>query len=209
MRFQNVLENARFSIRLLLIALLLFFISNMALIIAWRSSDANIRVDIPPQIPTSGFSVTKGEVPKAFVYSFAFYIWQQVNDWQVNGETDYPNNIKAMSAFLTPNFQLTLQHDANSRFEHGELQERLRSVVGNNGSSYHVSDVEVLGHHTWVVHLTMRLTERLNVNAKAVKSVVIHYALRVVKSDRNAIKNPWGLALDGFQTSPERSLTVV
>jgi hypothetical protein len=45
------------------------------------------------------------------VYAFSFYIWQQVQRWPTNGEEDYPRNLRALSAFLTPSWGAFLQQE--------------------------------------------------------------------------------------------------
>ncbi|MDH8367473.1 DUF2895 family protein, partial [Klebsiella pneumoniae] len=42
------------------------------------------------------------EVPPATVYAFAFSVFQQINRWPTNGEADYPRNLSALRAYLTP-----------------------------------------------------------------------------------------------------------
>src|SRR3546814_4712052 len=42
------------------------------------------------------------DVCSSDLYAFSFYIWQQVQRWPTNGEEDYPRNLCALSAYLTP-----------------------------------------------------------------------------------------------------------
>lgn len=203
-RFQNVLENARLTIQVLAVSLTLSFIINLLLIGGWHSAQQKIEVHLPPQIPTDGLTLKANVYPPATIYSFAYYIWQGINYWPNNGTQDYKQNIQQFSPFLTPKFKSFLIHDYNERFNQGELQARLRTLQGMNGSAFSLQDVESRGHDTWLVHLHLRLTEHMNMNGNQVKDTAIDYLLRVVRYSTNANANPWGLALDGFEESPKR-----
>jgi len=209
MRFQNALENARLAIQILLLALGLFFVSNLFLIASWHSAQSKMQVYIPPQIPVDGMTLRSGEYPSTTVFSFAYYIWQSINNWSANGTQDYKQAIQQFSPFLTPRFKAFLIRDYNQRFNQGEIQERLRMLQGLNGTAFESKEVEYLGHDTWVVHLHMRLSEHMSINGNQVKDVAIDYSIRVVKYNVNAKTNPWGLALDGFVENPERQQTYI
>ena len=209
MRFQNALENARVSIKILLIALCFSFIINLCLMLGWHRSQQKIEVYIPPQIPTTGLVQKANEVLPTTVYSFAYYIWQSINYWPQNGAEDYKKSIEQFSAFLTPRFKNFLIKDYNERFNQGELQERLRNLQGLNGTAFEAKDVEYIGHDTWLVHLHLRLNEHMNMNANQVKDVAIDYTLRIVRYEVNSKINPWGLAIDGFVTNPQRIQTFI
>lgn len=209
MRFQHALANAWLSIHILWVALGCLLVLNLALMIGWHHAQKSIHVYIPPQIPVSGITQNANHIPVSSIYSFAFYIWQGINYWPDNGVTDYKKNIEQFSPFLTPKFKQALLRDVQDRQTHGELQDRLRHLQGVNGSTFEAKDIESLGHDTWMVHLQMRLSEQMNMNGNAVKDVILHYALRVVRYDVNAKQNPWGLALDGFVENPERIHTYI
>lgn len=207
MRFQNALENARLAIQVLMLALGLLFISNVFLIIGWHSAQQKIEVHLPPQIPIDGLTLQANSYPPASIYSFAFYIWQSVNNWPNDGAKDYKQTIQQFAPFLTPNFKAFLIRDYNNRFNEGELQDRQRTLQGVDGSAFSISDVENIGHDTWLVHLHLRLTEHMNINGNQVKDTAIDYILRVVRYQIDAKSNPWGLALDGFAQDPQRTQT--
>ena len=207
MRFQNALENARLAIQLLLLALGLLFISNVFLIMGWHSAQEKIEVHLPPQIPIDGLTLQANSYPSASIYSFAFYIWQSINNWPTDGAKDYKQTIQQFSPFLTPSFKSFLIRDYNNRFNEGEIQDRQRTLQGIDGSAFSISDVENIGHDTWLVHLHLRLTEHMNINGNQVKDTAIDYVLRVVRYQTDAKSNPWGLALDGFAQDPQRLQT--
>lgn len=209
MKFLNALEQARWHIRTLWIVIVLAFIANGFSIVGWMHSQSKIQVEVPPQIPESGLTITQGEVPKTTVYSFAYYVWQSVNHWSKDGMTDYKQQITQFSPFLTPSFKLKLIQDYNNLLNQGELQDRIRLMQGMSGSDYSPDDVKYVGHGTWIVHLKMRLTEMMNSNAKVVKDVQMYYTLKIVRYNIDATQNPWGLAIAGFAASPARIKTIV
>jgi integrating conjugative element protein (TIGR03746 family) len=209
MRFQNALENARLALQILATAFLISVAINILLIIGWHSAQSKVNVYIPPQIPQSGITLQAGIYPAASIYSFAYYIWQGINHWSTNGVDDYKETIEQFAPFLTPRFKNFLIHDYNERFNQGELQKRIRTLAGLNGTAFQSMDVQTIGNGIWIVHLKMRLSEHMNMNSNEVKDVAIEYVLRVVRYDVDAKANPWGLALDGFITNPQRIQTYV
>jgi len=209
MKFQDALENSRSLINTLLLVIALLFCSNIALIWALHETQSTVRVYIPPRVPASGITTTSGQVPKSTVFSFAYWVWQSINYWPKNGANDYTHNIKSFLPYLTPKFQVFLENDDNTRFSNDEVQDRIRTMMGVNGSSFSPADVEYVGHGTWLVHLTMRLTERMNTDGSVIKDAEISYELRVVKYNADPKSNPYGLALAGFAVSPKRIKTYV
>lgn len=208
MKFQDALEQARWHIKTLYGVLILFFVVIIFLMTCWFASDTNRSVYIPPEIPIDGLTQKAGAVPVSTVYSFAYYIWQGLNNWPSNGAEDYQTAIHQFSPFLTQRFKASLIQDYNNRLNSGEIQDRVRVMQGF-GSSFDPKDVQMLGHGIWIVHLTLHLTESMNMNGNTVKDIDVNYALRVVSYPINAKTNPWGLALDGFAESPVRLKTNV
>src|SRR5262249_3215171 len=156
------------------------FIINVLLILGWHRAAERIEVHIPPSIPSTGLNMKANEIPGASVYSFAYYVWQAINYWPNNGLDDYKKAIEAFSPSLTPRFKAFLLRDYQDRSHQGEVQERQRSLQGLNGTAFSVHDVKYLGRDTWVVHLHLRLSEHMNLNANLVKDIAIDYTLRVV-----------------------------
>jgi len=209
MRFLNALEQAKWHIVSLYGVIVLLVLICLGLILGWHVTQTHLRINIPPQIPASGITVNVKDVPKATIYSFAFYIWQSINYWSKNGMLDYKHNIANFSAYLTPKFKFYLKNDYSHRLASGEIQDRLRTMQGVNGSSYDAGNVKYMGHDTWLVHLPMRLTERIDNTGNPVKDAQIDYSLRVVRYNVSNSKNKWGLALDGFFADPKRIKTII
>src|SRR3546814_11343093 len=66
--------------------------------------------------------------PYTTLFRSSFYIWQQVQRWPTNGEEDYPRNLRALSAYLTPSCRAFLQQDYEYRRASGELRQRVRGI---------------------------------------------------------------------------------
>ncbi len=209
MKFFNALEQAKWHIVSLYCVVLLLFLFCLGLALGWYMTQSEVSIHIPPEIPTNGLTVKANSYPKSEIFSFAFYVWQSINYWPENGSQDYKENIKKFSAYLTPNFKQFLLNDFNQRYSNGELESRLRDMQGLNGSAFDPKNVIYLGNGTWLVHLTMQLTERMNNNGKRVKDAGINYTFRVVRFQADSNDNKWGLALDGFGANPQRIKTSV
>ncbi|WP_404357119.1 PFL_4703 family integrating conjugative element protein [Methylotuvimicrobium sp. KM1] len=161
----------------------------------WHQSRNDIRFHIPPDL-RSGAVLKLDEVPPPNVYAFAHYIFQQLNHWEENGETDYGKQVFRMAAYLTPEFRQFLTHDLELRGKRGELSGRVRGIQLIPGHGYEERRVDVLDRNTWLVWLDFRIEE--TVRGMDVKSLDIRYPIRVVRYHVDPEVNPWGLALDGF-----------
>ena len=73
MKFLNALEEAHRHIKTLWCALVIAAAVNMVTLLGWMHSESKLQIDVPPEIPESGLTLTQGEVPKTTIYSFAFY----------------------------------------------------------------------------------------------------------------------------------------
>lgn len=67
----------------------------------WMRAPDKLTVHNPPDLRT-GSTRPWWEVPASSVYSFAFYIFQQLNAWPKNGEVDY----RAGNRYRQPGVQL-------------------------------------------------------------------------------------------------------
>lgn len=180
------------SLRIIIGFLLLLIVG---LWYGWHQSRNDIRLHIPPDL-RSGALLSLDEVPPPNIYAFAHYIFQQLNRWEENGETDYGKQVFRMAAYLTPEFRQFLTHDLELRGKRGELSGRVRGIQLIPGHGYEERRVDVLDRNTWVAWLDFRIEE--TVRGMDVKSLDIRYPIRVVRYDVDPEINPWGLALDGF-----------
>ncbi len=166
-------------------------------IYGWHKAPDEITVHVPPDL-RNGAVVTSGvtaEVPESNVYTFAFYIWQQVNRWKSDGAKDYGERIYALQDFFTPACRSQLIADMNQRASSGELVKRTRSVMEIPGLGFSQDKVKVHGN-SWVASLDLQIQE--SVNGVAVKDAFIRYPLRIVRFDIDRERNQWQLAIDCF-----------
>jgi len=170
----------------------------------WNASKQDIRIHIPPDI-RSGAVLKADEIGTANVYTFASYIFQQLNHWANNGDQDYGMQIFKMSAYLTPDYREYLTNDLDIRGKRGELTGRVRVIQAIPGQGYEERRVDVVDADTWVVWLDYSIQE--SVRGMEVKHLNIRYPLRVVRYDIDPETNPWGLALDGFGKQSPKKLT--
>ncbi|WP_419851711.1 PFL_4703 family integrating conjugative element protein [Actinobacillus pleuropneumoniae] len=161
----------------------------------------NLTIHNPPDLRT-GSTRAWWEIAPSSVYSFTFYIFQQLNRWPTNGEIDYKRNIEALQAYLTPSCQQFFLNDYNQRKALGELRDRVRGVYEIPGRGFSQDKVEVVGQDDWYVKLDLSTDEYYRDDP--VKRVTVRYPIHVVRYDVDPEKNPWGLALNCYQHIPQR-----
>ncbi|MFL9883191.1 TIGR03746 family integrating conjugative element protein [Paraburkholderia agricolaris] len=203
-RFKNEVEHLKAHVKTLRMAGAALFVLALLLGFGWWSAPKSLTIHVPPDL-RSGSTRKWWEVPPESVYTFAFYVFQQLNRWPTNGEDDYPRNLHALAAYLTPACQNTLQQDFSFRRDSGELRQRVRGVYEIPGRGYGddpTTRVKVLSSDNWIV--TLDLTADEYFGAEQVKRALVRYALKVVRSDVDPERNPFGLALDCYAQPPER-----
>ncbi|WAJ37268.1 TIGR03746 family integrating conjugative element protein [Pseudomonas sp. GOM7] len=166
----------------------------------WYSAPKNLTVHNPPDL-RSGSTREWWVVPPSTVYSFAYYIFQQLNRWQTDGSIEYEQNIYNLQALLTPSCRAFLEADASRRKAANELLKRERSVYEIPGRGFKNSRVDVEGRDSWVVYLDLVTDEHYM--AEPVKSTLVRYPIRVVRNDVDPELNPWGLQLDCYAEVPQ------
>ena len=160
----------------------------------WRngSLQETRRLYIPPDL-TQGMVTDFDNVPAPLVYTFAYYIFQQLNRWPHDGEKDYPQQIFKLQGFLTPGCRAALEADMNTKQGLGELRQRVRTLQEILGQSYSRERVEIETSTAWKTWLDVNVVE--SIGGHPVKDVLLRYPLRVVRFDVDKEVNPWGLAL--------------
>lgn len=203
MRYRSENENLRAHIRTLrwMVAALLAVV--LLLWHGWEGAPEHLRVHLPPDL-RSGAVVAPDDPRPENVYAFARTIFQSLNYWPEDGQTDYGKAIFAAAYYLTPRYRDELHRDLDLRGKGGELAGRVRSVQEIPGHGYEEGRVRVLGNGAWVVTLDFRVHEY--VRGTRVKTVEVTYPLRVVRMDTDPTQNPWGLALDGYDGDGPRRL---
>ena len=178
------------TLRWVVVALI---IMNFALWNGWKSAPSEMRVHVPPDL-SDGAILKVDDPPAANIYAFAVYLFQQLNRWESNGESEYGERIYELSAYFTPAFRQYLQDDLDKKSRAGELQGRARALATVPGYGFTPERVRDLGNGVWAIDAYFRLME--DVHELNVKSTVIRYPLRIVRYPVDSARNPWGLAFD-------------
>lgn len=202
-RYPRAVETRDRHIMSLHIIVVVLFLLCFMFWYGWQQAPKKLTVHIPPDL-RQGSEQTPNEVPPPNVYTFASYIFQQLNFWEDDGATEYGNNIFKLQHYLTPAYKDYLESDFQRRTKRGETIERRRTVSELPAASYSPERVRILSDGSWIVYLDYETAEYIN--GQQVKRASVRWPLRVVRYDVNREKNPWGLALDGFAADepPER-----
>lgn len=200
-RFRNGItarDNHIFTLRIFCV---LFFAGMLVTSVGWMRAPSDMTIHIPPDL-RSGSTQKWWVIPPYTVYAFAFYIFQQLNAWPTNGEVDYSAKIAQLSPYLTPSCQDFLNRDYEFRKNSGELKDRVRVVYEIPRRGYSDSSVDILSDDRWVVRLDLVADEYYH--AEKVKRALVRYPLRVVRWEGDPARNPFGLALDCYASTPQQ-----
>tara|TARA_R110002167_G_scaffold204404_11_gene408598 strand:+ start:12401 stop:13072 length:672 start_codon:yes stop_codon:yes gene_type:complete len=166
----------------------------------WKQSPERIKIDIPPDL-RSGSTRGIEERHPFNVYAFGFYIFQQMNNWPVQGVEDYKERIRGLSCYFTPSFKGWLERDYERRMKRHELS-RTRYIQEMPERPYNPKRVYKESPDNWVTFFDVNVKETFR--AETVKDIFVRFPVRVVRWDVNPECNMWGLALDGFYRNPSR-----
>jgi len=194
-RFRNAVANRDAHITTLRLFVLVLLVACAGLWYGWKSAPQDLTIHIPPDL-RGGATQKWSHVPPPTVYTFGFYIWQQINRWPKNGKVDYKKNIQRYSEYLTPSCRHTLMQDYQNRVNRGELAHRVRGLHEIPDQGYSRGDVKVLGNGVWRVRVDAQVKEYLY--GRPVRELYIRYFLRVVRRNVDPATNPLGLMLDCF-----------
>jgi integrating conjugative element protein (TIGR03746 family) len=194
-RFTNALDNRDAIIRLQWVFVAILAFALLLAILGLQRAPSDLTLHIPPDL-RSGAKLKPGEVPPPNVYTFAHYIWQQLNHWSRDGAKDYGTAIYRMQAYVTPACRDWLERDLAAKANNGELSLRTRALQEIAGREYEESRVKPLGPGAWRVEVDFEIRE--TVRGMAVKETAVRYPLRVVRFDADREQNPFGLAVDCF-----------
>lgn len=199
-RVKKALDGRDSHIMTLRITIGVLLLACIGMYAGWKSAPEHIKIDIPPDLRTGS---TRGidERHPFNIYAFGIYIWQQLNNWPVEGTKDYEERINALSCYLTPSFKAYLDADYDNRRRRHELT-RVRHIQEMPDRPYTPKRVYVESSDSWVVFYDINVNESLK--GSPVKDVFIRFPLRIVRWDVDPECNLWGLALDGFYKQPSR-----
>ena len=200
-RFRHALKNRDQHIFTLRAACGVLTILLILTIAGWMRAPSELTIHNPPDL-RSGSTRKWWEIPESTVYSFAFYIFQQINAWPKDGEKDYPMKIAQLSPYLTPSCQDFLNKDAELRTQRNELLDRVRVVYEIPGRGYRSSSVIIESQDSWVANLDLVVDEYFH--TEPVKRALVRYPLQIVRWEGDPERNAFGLALDCYQGMPQR-----
>lgn len=199
--FKHALAARDAHITSLRLALGIMAVMLLAFSYGWYRAPEDLTIHIPPDL-RHGSTRPWWEIPSGDVYTFAFYIFQQLNRWPTNGDEDYQHNITRLRAYLTPSCQAKLNQDWQQRKDRGELRERVRGIYEIPGRGFKPDRVEIISRDNWTVTLDLSVDEYYQ--AEPVKRALVRYPINVVRLDIDPEKNPWGLALNCFASTPQK-----
>lgn len=171
----------------------------------WKAAPDEITLRYPPDIRV-GATYNINEVPAHHIYSSAFYIWQQANQWMTDGSKDHPENMKNMECFIAPDLISTMNSVYQEKLKNGEVSGRSRFISSISGRNYRPERVLSKGAGTWVVNIDVVLKEYFD--QKLVKNVPLRYSLLVEESPFKSSCNPHGLIIANLASEPRQLLDV-
>lgn len=200
-RYDNLVHTKDAMIQLLRVAVGVLVLLLVLALVGWARAPSSITLHYPPDLSTS-VQQPLGEVPKANVYGFTFYIFQQLNRWPNDGQDDYVGRIHSLKHYLTPGCFEERLSDYDARSRNNELQGRARAVWEIPGRGFSLQRVTATSNASWVVGLDLHVQETYR--GERVKDRLIHFPVSVVRYDVDPELNPWGLALDCYAAAPRR-----
>jgi integrating conjugative element protein (TIGR03746 family) len=194
---------------ILSLRLTIFVLSGLCLAFwyGWKTAPSDLVIHNPPDL-RSGSTRAWWEVHPSNVYTFSFYIWQQLNRWESNGDIEYLRQIDTLESYFTESCHIFLETDYMQRKTRGELAGRTRFVqeiprrgfragpVSEGGS------VDKISQGIWLTNLDLAVVEEYG--GLPVKDIYVRYPLRIIRADIDPEKNPWGLQIDCFESKPEK-----
>ena len=200
-RYDNLVQSKNTMIKLLLGAVVALVLLLVLAMVGWARAPSAITLHYPPDLST-GAQQQLGDIPRANVYGFVFYIFQQLNRWPNDGQDDYYARIHSLKNYLTPACFEERLSDYQARHRNNELTGRSRAVWEIPGRGFDIRRVKVTSNNSWVVGLDLHVQETYR--GERVKDRLIHSPIRVVSYEVDPELNPWGLALDCYAAAPRR-----
>ncbi len=177
-----------------------FVIITYLMLLYWDAKEEQI-FRVPPDL-RQGVVMRANDVAPPTVFSFTYYILQQLNNWPESGEKDFPERIYYLQAFLTPGFREQLERELSQKSKAGELRRRVRKIQEVVGRGYSEQRVFIESDGSWIVWIDVEISE--TVHGKPVKTVYVQYPLRIVRYDVDPEANPWGLAISEYAGEPKK-----
>jgi integrating conjugative element protein (TIGR03746 family) len=196
-QYDNLVHSKEAMIRLLYGVVALLAMLLLVALLGWSRAPDNIRLHYPPDL-SRGAVQNLGDIPKVTIYTFAYYIFQQLYRWPTDGRADYYDRIHTLRNYLTPACyeDRLADHDARQR----NIAGRQRSVWEIPGRGFSNQRVQVTSATSWLVGLDLHIRETYR--GERVKDRLIHFPVKIVAYDVDPETNPWGLAIDCLADAP-------
>jgi len=186
--------------RLLLAMLMVLLLVIGGLFVALMSIPKHMEFWLAPNLAANGGLMKSGEVPDEYVHGFVSTLLPTLNTWSKSGLTEFNQNIQGFYYYFTPRHQQLMQKTL-SAFQEAQLFNRTQ--IASLYRFMEPTDIQRIGKDAWEVHISLRITQRLNDKSPMViADKVVDYHVRVVKLTTSKLHNPFQLALDGY-TKPE------
>jgi integrating conjugative element protein (TIGR03746 family) len=198
-KFRNKIKQENSHVFTLQMALAGSFVIIVFLMLLYRNALSEQLFRVPPDL-RQGAVMRANDVAAPTVYSYTYYIMQQLNNWPKSGDVDFADRIYYLQAFLTPSFREDMTNELEKKSSKGELRLRVRKIQEIVGHNYTEERVKIESDNSWVVWLDVEITE--TVYGKPVKTVYVRYPIRVVRYDVDPEQNPWGLAISEYASQP-------
>lgn len=203
-RIRNEVAHLQAHIKTLRLGVGILFVLILGMGVGWWSAPRDLTIHVPPDL-RSGSTRKWWDVPPESIYTFAFYVWQQLQRWPSNGDEDYSRNIHALSSYVTPACEAFLRQDYELRRNAGELRRRVRGIYEIPGRGYGDNPtlrVRSVSTRDWVVTLDVTADEYYA--SEQVKRAFVRYPLKVARVDVDPARNPFGLVIDCYESAPLR-----
>lgn len=159
-----------------------------------------ITINVPPNA-RQGFSQKVGEIHPATVYNTAFAFFQNINYWSKDGSKDMLNNLSLYQFLISANFKNEMTLMYRSRVQKNDIAGKTRTIQEMPGAGYSLERVTQLTDTSWVVFIDTIVEESYKGRLYMRKG--IRWPLIVTLGSTHEEYNPWGIRLDGFDSTPK------
>lgn len=166
-----------------------------------KTTANDITVHVPPSLER-GATIKSGDVPKANIYSFSYYLFQMLSSWEKDGSKEGLEAINTYRYYLTDEFKKDLENLHTRRTNAGETKNRSRIVREARQDGYNPSKVIKVSENKWVVKLDILIREKIG--ETEIKRVAVRYPIIVILDDTSPDNNPWGFKFAGFDSQPRK-----
>lgn len=161
-----------------------------------------LSISIPPDL-RAGALVKPGVKQPENIFAFTTSVFMSLNSWGENGQNDYPDNIKELLAFITPNFRNELVDDMNKKNKAGELDGITRHLSLPAEYVFDQDTVTVINNNQWIVKLPLEVKEY--VDGQLIKDIEVLYSFSVKRMRTSVAKNAEQIGIDSFYQPPIRT----